>query len=223
MSILKIQTEFAGEVGVSPRLVRIVSDDDYNTIVSANYLKSVENMGYSFYPTDFIAISYSNGFSWFQPSISGSTITLTTMPIPAAISGSVTDGDFAVFNGNTGVIKDAGYLPSDSTKTRVSMASGSTVVNNFAKFADVHGTVSDAGARIISGTTGTYAGGGTSNTFSVTGLSSSCVGSAVIRASTNSVSITKALPGTNTLAITFSADPGANTTVDYIYTTAAMS
>jgi hypothetical protein len=80
-----------------------------------------------------------------------------------------------------------------------------------------------AGYRIISGTTAAYGGGGTSNAFTVTGLTVNSKGSAVIRASTNAVSIAKALPGTDTLTITFSADPGAATTVDYIYTTVAAA
>jgi hypothetical protein len=64
-------------------------------------------------------------------------------------------------------------------------------------------------------TTATYAGGGTSNAFTATGLASTDIVVATILASTNSVSITKAVPTTNTLTITFSADPGANTTVQW--------
>jgi hypothetical protein len=85
------------------------------------------------------------------------------------------------------------------------------------------GLMVDSGAQLLAGTTPSYAGGGTSNAFAVTGLSSAASGSCVIRTSTNAVSIAKAVPGTNTLTVTFSADPGAGTTVDYIYSTAALS
>jgi hypothetical protein len=68
----------------------------------------------------------------------------------------------------------------------------------------------------LAGTTGAYGGGGTSNAFTVTGLLSTDTVSAVIRASTNAVSIAKATPTTDTLTVVFSADPGASTTVDYI-------
>lgn len=80
-----------------------------------------------------------------------------------------------------------------------------------------------APARIIvlAGTTGAYAGGGTSNAFTVTGLAATDAVSSVIRASTNAVSIAKAVPTTNTLTVTFSGDPGASTTVDYIVARAA--
>jgi len=103
------------------------------------------------------------------------------------------------------------------------VAAAALVNNNLVKASGTAGLVVDAGARIISNTTAAFAGGGTTNSFTATGLTVAAKGSAVIRASTNSVSITKALPGTNTLDITFSADPGADTTVDYIYTTAAQS
>lgn len=66
------------------------------------------------------------------------------------------------------------------------------------------------------GTTSAYGGGGTSNAFTVTGAAATDVASAVIRASTNAVSITKAVLTTNTLTVHFSADPGAGTTVDYV-------
>lgn len=78
-------------------------------------------------------------------------------------------------------------------------------------------------ARIIklAGTTAVYGGGGTSNAFTVTGLLATDAVSAVIRASTNAVSIAKAVPTADTLTVTFSADPGAATTIDYIVARAA--
>lgn len=84
-----------------------------------------------------------------------------------------------------------------------------------------HGVVVDAGYAIISATTAAYGGGATTNTFTATGLTAASIVTASNLTSTNSVSITKAVPGTNTLAITWSADPGAGTTVNWIATTAA--
>lgn len=86
-----------------------------------------------------------------------------------------------------------------------------------------HGVVIDSGAQLLSGTTAAYGGGGTSNAFTVTGLVAAAVGACVIKSSTNNVSVTKAVAGTNSLTVTFSADPGANTTLTYFYTTAAMA
>ena len=66
------------------------------------------------------------------------------------------------------------------------------------------------------GTTAAYGGGGTSNAFTATGLLATDIVVANILASTNAVAIAKAVPTANTLTITFSADPGAGTTVNWI-------
>ena len=70
--------------------------------------------------------------------------------------------------------------------------------------------------HIVFATTGSYGGGGTSNAFTVTGVLSTDIVTAVIRASTTAVAIHKAVPTTDTITVTFSADPGASTTVDFI-------
>lgn len=93
----------------------------------------------------------------------------------------------------------------DSSVTLAKLASGVTP-SHVVKFA---------------GTTSAYGGGGTSNGFTVTGAAATDVATAVIRASTNAVSITKAVLTTNTLTVHFSADPGAGTTVDYVIVRAA--
>ena len=69
---------------------------------------------------------------------------------------------------------------------------------------------------IRAATTAAYAGGGTSNAFTATGMVATDIVTAVILASTNAVSIAKAVPGAATLTVTFSADPGAATTVSWI-------
>lgn len=64
-------------------------------------------------------------------------------------------------------------------------------------------------------TTAVYGGGGTSNAFTATGLAATDIVVATILASANAVAIAKAVPTTNTLTVTFSADPGAGTTVQW--------
>jgi hypothetical protein len=67
----------------------------------------------------------------------------------------------------------------------------------------------------FAGTSAAYGGGGTSTAITVTGALATDVATAVIRASTNAVSIVKAVLTTDTLTVHFSADPGAATTIDY--------
>lgn len=222
MAILSINTDITGQTGMVPRIIRIQTNDSFATITTANYLKSPMTLGYEFYPTDLVAMTYgTNTTQLFTLTITSTTITL--VPQAGSIATASVNGDFAVFNGTKGALKDSSFSPTDATKTKVVMANAATVVNNLAFFADTAGTIKDLGARPLTGTTGAYGGGGTSNAFAVIGLSAACVGAAVIRTSTNAVSICKALPGTDSLTITFSADPGAGTTVDYNYSTASLS
>lgn len=106
---------------------------------------------------------------------------------------------------------------------KVAVAAAALVNNNLVKAEGVSGGVKDAGYRTISGTTAVYGGGGTSNAYSVPGLTANSKGAAVIRASANAVAIAKAVPSADTLTVTFTGDPGAGTTVDYNYTTAAQT
>lgn len=76
----------------------------------------------------------------------------------------------------------------------------------------VYGT-NGGGYSVVAIRSGTYAGGGTSNAFTVNGVDSTYTAVATIFSSTNAVSITKAVCGTNNVTVTFSADPGANTRV----------
>lgn len=62
----------------------------------------------------------------------------------------VTSGDFAVFNGTTGQIKDAGYLPSNAALTNVVMQSGASVTGNAPKYNDTKGTLVDSGVAFTS-------------------------------------------------------------------------
>ncbi len=65
-------------------------------------------------------------------------------------------------------------------------------------------------------TTAAYGGGAASNAYTATGLVSTDIVVATILASSNAVSILKAVPTADVLTVTFSADPGAATTVSWI-------
>jgi len=143
MPITQIQMDLIGESGVNPRLGRIVCTDDYGDVTGLNFLKPQEAMGYSFLPTDFIAVTYSGGFGWFQPEIAAGAITLVPMPAPGASGGTIVSGNFTVFDGTAGLLEDLGYSPSNAAKTKVVMANGATVSGNLAVFTDTAGTVDD--------------------------------------------------------------------------------
>lgn len=83
MPILQITTDFAGQVGVSPRLVRLLCDDDYADVISSGYLNSAAGLGTPILPTDFVFVSYSGGWGSFNPTIVGTNITLSPTPAVA--------------------------------------------------------------------------------------------------------------------------------------------
>ena len=89
-------------------------------------------------------------------------------------------------------------------------AYGATLVD------DATNLVALATLGVRAATTAAYGGGGTSNAFVATGMVATDIVTATILASTNNVSIVKAVPGAATLTVTFSADPGAATTVSWI-------
>lgn len=190
-------------------------------IVSTNTTGTLANL---------TGVAINNGS--IQAGLSGTAGTLISYPATASkgsfiVAGVANTGDTTTTLSNVAMGQASVVSIPDPANAvgRLLVAASATpfVSGNLVKASGTGGLVVDAGARILSGTTGSYAGGGTSNAFTVTGLTSAAVGSCVIRTSTNASSIAKAVPGTNILTVTFSADPGATTTVDYIYTTAGQT
>lgn len=103
------------------------------------------------------------------------------------------------------------------------VVTGALVSGNLMAASGTAGKLADGGFNIKSAITASYGGGGVSNAFTATGLTTSSIVTAVIVTSTNAVSICKAVPTANTLTITFSGDPGSATTVAWIATSVAVS
>lgn len=108
MSIIQVTTDFAGQTGVLPRLVRLLSSDDYDTVTAEGYLNSLAGMGIQLLPSDFIFASYSDGFGMFNPSFSANNITL----VPTISTGNI-DGPLVVHgNVQAGDDAEAGFFVS---------------------------------------------------------------------------------------------------------------
>lgn len=162
-----------------------------------------------------------------QAGLSGTAGTLASFP-SAASKGSLKVVAVANTGDTVTTISNAAMgqasvvsIPDPAAATANFVVAPSALVSgNVVKASGTAGLVVDAGFALHSGTTAAYAGGGTSNAFTTTNMTAASIVTAVILTSTNDVSITKAVPGTNTLTVTFSADPGANTTVNWISVTA---
>ena len=143
--------------------------------------------------------------------------------IQAAVNGSGNFGTI-ISNATTQAQSQVVTIPDVGGTTGALIAKGSAalVSGNFVKASGTAGVVVDGGAALHAGVTSAYGGGSTSNAFTVTGMASSWIVTASNLTSTNSVSITKVVPSTNTLTVTWSADPGSNTTVNWIAVTAGI-
>lgn len=156
--------------------------------------------------SDVLAVGYLNKAAQQGYAFSESMAALvSTKPTPNSTSTQVRLYDIVKSGENWSLEEAGGFANID----------GNLVAGNLVQAADEN-TIQDAGIAISHGLTAAYAGGGTSNIYAASGVQPSSDISAVIRASTNAVAIAKAVPGTDTITVTFTADPGAGTTVNWI-------
>lgn len=158
MSILAINVNTTGLTGsqVTPRRCTMTTTDSLATITTAGYLNNQNASGNTILPTDIFEVLYDfneatqqGTYGIFQVTYSSTTgFTMNIWENPGNVLLPVVSGDFAVFNGTSGQIKDLGYLPSDAAKTRVVMAGSAVVANRIAHFVDTTGTIDDTAANV---------------------------------------------------------------------------
>lgn len=177
--------------------------------------------------TDDVATAINGGN--IQAGLSGTAGTLASFPATASKGSLILsaidntgDTDTTISNmamGQASVIS----IPDPATATANFLLTPAGLVDgNIVKASGAQGLIVDAGFALKANTTAAYAGGGTSNAFTATGIGATSIVTAVIVASTNAVSIVKAVPSANTLTVDFSADPGAATQVSWIAITPAV-
>lgn len=228
MGILRLPMPQPLQTGVVPNFQPMVTTDNLATITAAGYLNPNNLMGFNLSQSNMLEVFYDSDdqygtnatYGLFQVTIANGVITLVADSSEGGVVLPTTADYFASFTNTTGTIKSF-YYPSDVTKQVVSMLNlGPVTSGNVAKFVGVNGSIGDAGFALHSGTTAPFAGGSSSNAFVTTNMTSASIVTATILAQTNTASIIKVVPGTNTLTVTFSADPGANTTINWISVTA---
>ena len=102
------------------------------------------------------------------------------------------------------------------------VAPAALVSGNAVKASGTTGLVIDAGYAVKAAITAVWGGGGAVNAFAATGITVNSIVTASIATSTNVVSLATVVPTADTLTITFSADPGAGTSVAWIAISAAV-
>lgn len=97
---LEITTEFTGQTGILPRIIKIKTTDSLATITATNYLKGTIAQGYTFYPNDIAAVTYGDNISqFFNLNMTSSDITL--VPIANLIPFDITVGQAALASGGS--------------------------------------------------------------------------------------------------------------------------
>jgi len=227
-NIYQLPTQTPATVGINPNLRFAIFGDDLAAVTTPGYMNqndlesnplSSNDIVQAFY--DYDLQTQTGQFGIFTVSLGGSgSITLTSWANPGEVVLPVVDNHFAAFDGSGGQIADLGYLPSDSTKTRVVMASSSTTINAFAAFADTTGTVKNlvrasgtevAGAVTANGSVGVITTSSLSSigpSYVISWANSYVSASSVIQLSlmggsnTNKDLVFQAVPGSGSVALT---------------------
>lgn len=188
-----------------PNIVRVIAANTLAEVATAGYVAAQQatidalNSGaWEWLESDLILISASDGHQLFE--FDGDDFD-SFIQLPGG-NGEVTlpvvDGDFVVFDGTLGALKDAGYSASDAAKTRVVMAGSAVQVGYMAKFVDTAGTVDDtAGAVINAGNIQAGLSGTAGNliSFPSTAATGSLILAAVANSGNTNVTISNALHG----------------------------
>ena len=153
-------TSIARDYGIGANIVRIVAANTLAQVATAGYVTAqiptttaLNNGVWEWVVGDMVLVAASDGSDFFQ--FAGDDFA-SLIQLPGgngAVTLPVVSGDFTVFDGTLGALKDAGYSASDAAKTKVVMAGSAVQVGYLAHFIDTAGTVDDtAGAVINAGT-----------------------------------------------------------------------
>lgn len=139
-----VSTSVSGLTQQPATPIFINTNDTVATVTTTGYLNAAKQLYGSVFIDKQMAQVFTtdSGADWYKISISGVNTSLV------ALEGSVTlpvvDGDFAVFNGTSGGLRDDGFAPSDPDESTVVMMHDTALAaGNFAVFRDTDGTLED--------------------------------------------------------------------------------
>lgn len=156
MGILQYPQTLPSQVGVIGATKFMVTTDNLATTTAAGYLNNIDLAVYPISPSDVISCLYSfnqqtglGTLGVFTVTISNGIITMVNWANQGNVLLPVVNGNFPVFNGTTGQIKDSSISASNPLKTKVASVNIGTVVDHIATYADGAGTVGINAATAI--------------------------------------------------------------------------
>ncbi len=219
MSVVSVQRNFNN----TPQIVNMEVTDAQAVVAATGWLAlpstissltAANNGEWVWQPGDLVLV-YSDADDndvLYQVNSTTHSLILYSTAGNGAVTLPVVSGDFTVFDGTLGALKDAGYSASDPAKTKVAMAGSAVVVNHIAKFIDTAGTIDDtAGTAINSGNiqAGLSGTAGTLISFPSAGSKGSLILAAVANTGNTNVTISNAAMGQ--ASVISIPDPGAAT------------
>lgn len=237
MAVLQLVRTEVGEVGVKPGKISMLSTDNLSTITTAGYLNGTGNQlkQVLLSPTDVVECMYSYNastgaasFAILLPTISGGVITLTAWDNP----GIEPLAQNQIFVGNASNAATAVALSGDATIVASGALTIANLAVNAAKLAaDAVTTAKILNsnvtlAKLASGITPSHVikyagqpttvGGAAAEAFTVTGAAATDLAFVqIVNDGTANVTVLQAVVTLNTLTVTFSANPGADTIFNY--------
>ena len=234
MAITSLLRNFNGD----PNLVTMVTDSSLATITTAGFLtlpatladmELINNGVFEYGVTDLWLIYYATGIGFFTRN--ASTDTFVSLAANGGLSNTLSSGN--LFVGSAGNVATGVPLSGDATM----VASGALTIANLAvtaaklsanavttaKILDANVTLAKLAAGIAPAAVikfmnqVTTVGGAAAEAITVTGAVAATDRAFVqmVNNGTNNVTIVDAVVTTNTLTVTFSADPGADTVINY--------
>lgn len=226
MGLLTLERINLGEVGIKPGSVKMVTTDNLATITAAGYLNGIGSQipQVQLAPSDIIeclysynALTDSGTFTLLRVSISNGVITL------AVTSGDDSLTNAHIFVGNSSNIATDVAMSGDATIANTGAVTIANSAITTAKIADSNVTL----GKLASGITPSHVikfanqvttvGGAAAEAFTVTGAVAATDRAfvQVVDNGTANVTALQAVVTNNTLTVTFSADPGNDTIINY--------
>ena len=224
MAITSLLRNFNGD----PNIVTMVTTDSSATITTNGYLttpsvvaniQELNNGDFDFQDTDLWLIYYATGIGFYT--YNSATAAFVALTGNAGLSTTLSNGN--IFVGNASNVATGVAMSGDATMANTGAL---TIANNAITTAKINAAavtlaklatgIAPAGVIKFMGQV-TTAGGSASEAITVTGAVAATDRAfvQVVDNGTNNVTVLQAVVTTNTLTVTFSADPGADAIINY--------
>lgn len=224
MAISSLLRNFNGD----PNIVSMVTTDSLATITTNGYLtgavvaaeiEALQNGEFEYADTDMWLIYYATGVGWFTRN--ASTNAFVSWAANGGLSNTLSSGN--IFVGSAGNVATGVAMSGDATMANTgaltiapNAITTAKILNANVTLAKLAAGIAPAGVIKFMGQA-TTAGGAAAEAITVTGAVAATDRAfvQVVDNGTNNVTVLQAVVTTNTLTVTFSADPGADAIINY--------